>query len=239
MADDAAAPDGELTDSSPEPEAEESTAVEETSSAAEPESGVSEATDTVDEDDDKVADEDVEDYDEDVEDYDEEAAPAKPRMSHVRLATIVGLVVVVALAGLTGWLGFRTYESHKADEQRKLFVQVGRQGALNLTTIDWQHADADVQRILDSATGTFYDDFQKRAQPFIEVVKQAQSKSVGTIAEAGLETESENEAQVLVAVTVKTSNAGAPEQEPRAWRMRISVEKVGDEAKVANVEFVP
>ena len=153
-------------------------------------------------------------------------------MSHVRLATIAGLVLVLALGGLTGWLGFRAYESRQAEQQRKLFLQVGRQGALNLTTIDYQHADADVQRILDSATGTFYDDFQKRAQPFVDVVKQAQSKSVGTISEAGLESESDDEAQVLVAVTVKTSNAGAPEQEPRAWRMRISVQKVGDEAKV-------
>ena len=128
---------------------------------------------------------------------------------------------------------------YKADEQRKLFLQVGRQGALNLTTIDWQHADADVQRVLDSSTGTFYDDFQSRAAPFVEVVKQAQSKSVGTISEAGLESESDNAAKVLVAVTVNTTNAGAPEQQPRSWRMRISVEKVGDDAKVSNVEFVP
>ena len=52
------------------------------------------------------------------------------------------------------------------------------------------------------------------------------------------ESVSDNEAQVLVAVTVKTSNAGAAEQEPRAWRMKITVQKVGDEAKVANVRFV-
>ena len=51
--------------------------------------------------------------------------------------------------------------------------------------------------------------------------------------------ESENGAEVLVAVTVKTSNAGVPEQAPRAWRMRITVEKVGDQAKVSNVRFVP
>ena len=91
------------------------------------------------------------------------------------------------LAGLCGWLGYRAYESRKAADERNLFLQVGRQGALNLTTIDFEHADADVQRILDSATGSFYDDFQARAQPFVEVVKQAKSKSVGTITEAGIE----------------------------------------------------
>ncbi len=233
MADDAAAPDGELS---------KSTATEETSSATEPEAGGSEISDAAVTDDATDGDEVSVGYEEEAVDEEaEEAAPAKPRMSHLKLATIVGLALVVALAGLTGWLGFRTYQSHQADEQRKLFVQVGRQGALNLTTIDWQQADKDVQRILDSATGTFYDDFQKRAQPFVEVVKQAQSKSVGTIAEAGLGVRSisDDGAQVLVAVTVKTSNAGAPEQAPRAWRMRISVQKVGDEAKVSDVEFVP
>ncbi|MGP4057166.1 Mce protein [Mycobacterium sp. 4D054] len=168
----------------------------------------------------------------------DEVAPRRP-ISHVKLALIAGTVGVLALAGLTGWLGYRTYESNKAEEQRNVFLQVGRQGALNLTTIDWQNADADVQRILDSATGTFYDDFQRRAEPFVEVVKQAQSKSVGTVAEAGLESSSDNEAQVLVAVTVQTTNAGAPEQQPRAWRMRLTVQDVDGEAKVAKVEFVP
>jgi Mce-associated membrane protein len=156
------------------------------------------------------------------------------------MALIAGLVLVLALGGLTGWLGYRAYGSVKADEERNLFVQVGRQGALNLTTIDWQRAEDDVQRVLDSATGTFYDDFQQRSQPFVAVVKQAQSKSVGTVTEAGLESVSGDEGKVLVAVTVQTSNVGAPEQQPRAWRMRITVKKDGeDNAKVANVEFVP
>jgi Mce-associated membrane protein len=206
MADDAAAPDGELS--------------EETSEA------------------DDAADKDADEELTDEEAKDDEPAAAKARMSHVRLATILGLVAVVALAGLCGWLGFRAYESHKAADERNLFLQVGRQAALNLTTIDFEHADEDVQRVLDSSTGTFYDDFQARAQPFKEVVKQAKSKSVGTIAEAGVESVTEDGAEVLVAVTVKTSNAGAAEQEPRAWRMRITVQKVDDEAKVANVRFV-
>ncbi|MCW2686104.1 MAG: hypothetical protein JWR37_994 [Mycobacterium sp.] len=238
MADDAAAPDGELNESATD--STETTTVatateETTTTAAEPASGAVEA------DEDAASDEDAADDDTaDAEDYDAaDAQPKKPPMSVERIALVAGLVVVVALAALVGWLGYRTYQSHQAEQQRELFVQVGRQGALNLTTIDFAHADADIQRILDSATGTFYDDFAQRSKPFVDVVKQAQSKSVGTVTEAGLESENGDQGQVLVAVAVKTSNAGAAEQAPRAWRMRISVQKVGDEAKVSNVEFVP
>ena len=184
------------------------------------------------------------DYDEavdDVVDHESDSATSLTgrRPSPVRLATVVGLVAVLGLSVLVGWLGLTAYQLHQAQEQRQLFLEVGRQGAINLTTIDWHHADADVKRILDSATGTFYDDFSKREQPFIEVVKKAQATSKGTITEAAVESESGDEAQVMVALSVKTSNIGAAEQEPRAWRMRISVQKAGDEAKVSNVAFVP
>jgi Mce-associated membrane protein len=174
---------------------------------------------------------------------DGETAPAevasKTPMSHGRLATLTGLLIVVALAGLVGWLGYRTYESRQAQDQRDLFLQVGRQGAVNLTTIDWQHAETDIQRILDGATGTFYDDFAKRSQPFVDVVKQTKSRTVGTITGAALESSTLSDAQVLVTVSAKTSTAAAPEQDPRHWRMRIRVQKVGNQAKVSDVEFVP
>jgi Mce-associated membrane protein len=242
MADDGAAPDGELTESpsqpSESPEPSESPGTDDTDAVdAASDDSVDESEDKASDDaasDDAVSDDAISD------DAVSEATPAKRRISHVGLAMVAGLVMVLALAGLTGWLGFRAYQSHQADEQHKLFLQVARQGALNLTTINWQQADGDVQRVLDSATGTFYDDFQKRAGPFIEVVKQAQSKSTGTIAEAGLESASADEGRVLVAVTVQSSNAGAPQQQPRAWRMRLTVQKTGeDEAKVSNVDFVP
>ncbi|BBZ47958.1 Mce protein [Mycobacterium parmense] len=191
---------------------------------------------------DEKADE-AEDYDASVDDAAEPdaegAVPAKKSSSPARLATVFGLVTAVGLTALAGWFGYQTYQSHQAQQQRELLVRIGRQGALNLTTIDWRHADADVQRILDSATGAFYDDFSHRSKPFIDVVKRAQSTSVGTITEAGLESQSGNEAQVLVAVSVKTSNLGAAEQDPRHWRMRVSVQKVGNEVKVSNVAFVP
>lgn len=155
-----------------------------------------------------------------------------------RAALLMGLAMIAALAALVGWQGWNVYESRQAAEQRAVFLQAARQAALNLTTIDWQHADADVQRIVDSTTGTFHDDFSKRSQPFIDVLKQAQSKSQGTIVAAALESASGSDAQALVAVSVAISDAGT-EPHLKSWRLRIAVQKSGDQAKVSNVEFVP
>jgi Mce-associated membrane protein len=149
-----------------------------------------------------------------------------------------GAAIVAGLAGLTGWLGYQHYQSHRIEQRHNLFLQVARQGALNLTTVSYTEAGADVARILDSATGQFRDDFQRRSQPFIDVVNSARSTSVGTIVDAGVQSERDNEAQVLVAVNVNTSLAGTPEPQPRAWRMRVTVQRVGSGAKVSNVEFV-
>jgi Mce-associated membrane protein len=163
---------------------------------------------------------------------------ARRRLSRAGSALVTSGVILAVLAGLAGWLGYRAYEKHEAEVHRNLFIQVARQGAVNLTTVDFAEVDADVQRIMELSTGAFHDDFQQRAKSFIEVVKAAQSKSEGTITDAGLESQRGDSAQVLVAVAVKTRTAGG-EESPREWRMRIEVQSVGESAKVSNVVFVP
>jgi Mce-associated membrane protein len=160
------------------------------------------------------------------------------RLSRVGSALVVSALIVATLAGLAGWLGYRAYEKHEAQAQRDLFTQTARQAAVNLTTINYTEVDANVQRILDLATGAFRDDFEQRSKPFIEVVRAAQSKSEGTVTDAGLESQRGDSAEVLVAVAVKSRTAGG-EEAPREWRMRIEVQSVGDDAKVSNVVFVP
>lgn len=230
MAADADTPDGELTEKTAKATASPDNTDDASSLAS------------VEESEPMAVDGEAEDYDaaaaEESDDVSDDVAPVEASTSHVRLAAAVGSLMVAALAAITGWLGFHAYQSHQADAQRRMFLQVGRQCALNLTTIDWQHADADVQRLVDSATGEFFDQFSKRKQPFIEVIKKTKATSVGTITEAGVESLSGDKAQVLVAVSIKTSNVGSQDLPPREWRVRISVEKSGGEAKISNVSFV-
>lgn len=175
------------------------------------------------------------------EDTEEDAAddttdpPARPRW---RSAAAISVVMTVALATLLGWLAFQDHQARLAQAHRAALLQVAKQGALNLTTIDWQHAQDDVQRILDSATGQFHDDFSIRSGPFIDVIQKARAVTVGTIVEAGLEAVSDDAAQALVAVSVLTSNAGTPDPQPRYWRLRVYVTQVDDQVRVSNVEFV-
>lgn len=173
---------------------------------------------------------------------DEADVAAKPslrkRWPRISPVVSVALVLVAAVGALVGWLGFRAHQAQEGQALKNLYVQTARQAALNLTTISYTEADTDIRRILDSSTGAFREDFQRRSEPFVAVVKQARSKSEGTVTEAGLESVTGDGAQVLLAVSVRTSLAEAPAGPPRNWRMRISVAKDGAGARISNVQFV-
>lgn len=85
--------------------------------------------------------------------------------SPVRIAAAVGLCLALVLGGLCGWLGYRDHQARQSEQLRELFIETGKRAAVNLTTVDHTRVEADVQRILDSATGAFREDFASRSGP--------------------------------------------------------------------------
>ncbi|MCW1959684.1 MAG: mammalian cell entry protein [Mycobacterium sp.] len=154
----------------------------------------------------------------------------------MRRALIAGLAILVMA---TGWLGWRDLQVRRSEGLRTQMVAAGRDGLLALTTIDHQQVDVDVQRILDNSTGSFREDFETKADGFKDAARKAQSTSVGTVTEAGLESADGDSGQVLVALRVMTTNRGVPERQPKTWRTRVTVTKDNGEFRVAAVEFVP
>lgn len=155
-----------------------------------------------------------------------------------RRALIAGLIGVLVSAGVLGWLGFRAEAAHSAAVQRDMFVQAARRTAIDLTTVDYQDAQGDVQRVLDSATGEFYERFARRAPLLIETVTREHSRAASAVSEAGLEWQSGDEAQVLVAISVTSTHLGGLDMHPHELRMRLTVQRVGKQAKVSDVEYV-
>lgn len=154
------------------------------------------------------------------------------------VALVAGIIILIVLGTTAVWLGYQALQGQRVNAERDNYVQVARQAAVNLTTIDYAHADADVQQIIDGSTGDFRDGFSARAQPFVDTVKRAQSRSVGTVTQAGLESMADGRAQAIVSVTVSTATAAGDEDGPKSWRMRLGLEATDDGVKVSHVDFV-
>jgi Mce-associated membrane protein len=162
-----------------------------------------------------------------------------PRLS--RLSTPLAVAAVVAIFALLGASGWMLWQHHtvQAERQRSAaFVAAARQGVINLTSLDFNHAKEDVQRVLDSATGEFRDDFARRADDFASVVKDSKAVTEGAVGAAAIESMAKDSAVVLVLANERITNVAGAKNDPRAFRFRVTVVRDGDQLKISKVEYV-
>lgn len=161
-----------------------------------------------------------------------------PRRRRVLLPAVFVILMVTLLAfGAYLALGLRATDAEDARGER--FVQTARQTVLNLTTIHPDSAQEDVDRLLAGASGDFKAEFEGREGPFVDVVKQARVDSNGEIIEAGIESASDDSADVLVAARAMVQNSDAAEAQPRDFRLRVTVVDSDGVMTASRVEFVP
>lgn len=152
--------------------------------------------------------------------------------------TLAGVVVVAALvvSGFSIWNHHRIgAEQARADE----YLAAARQGVLALTSMDSGRAADDVRRVLDNSTGAFRTDFQTRSEDFTKVVEQSKVATQGEITASAVESMTDESAVVLVSAVSRITNSAGAQQEPRVWRLSVTVTRDGPDLKMSKVEFVP
>lgn len=155
-------------------------------------------------------------------------------------AVVRPLLAVTLLTAMLMSIGIaRTDSAASALPDWRPYIEAGETVALALTTVDYRTVDRDVQRVLDNATEPFYDDFRNRSAAFTQVVLNAKSTSTAVVTESRLESVNGGQIKVFVALTVTTTNEGQPPQQPRDWRLLITVQKAGEAYKASAVEFLP
>lgn len=142
----------------------------------------------------------------------------------------------LALSGLMVWQHTQV-AAERAEDSR--FVAAARDGVTALLSIDHATAQADVQRVLDLSTGNFHADFQRSAEDFIKTAVDSKAVTSGSVNAAALDSLDGDRAVVLVAATSKVSNVNGANQDPRPFRMSVTVTREGDACKMSDVEFVP
>jgi Mce-associated membrane protein len=200
--------------------------------------------DDEDEDYDETTDEDdeyEEDYDESADEYDESVTERVGwRRWMPTIAVVAAVIGIFAFAGFSAYMVLEHRDTTRHQHRQAAFVAGAKQGVLNMISLDFNKAKADVQRVIDGSTGEFQADFQQRANDFISVVIESKAVTEGTVHAAALESINGNSAVVLVSATSQVTNSPPGKDEPpRMWRLRVTVAEVGGHYKMSKVEYVP
>jgi Mce-associated membrane protein len=152
------------------------------------------------------------------------------------VAALVALTVVLVLFLLQG--------SHRnsSTDARTAAAAAARTEALNVTTIRYQTADADLRRILAGATGKLRAQFASEQPHFADTLTRDKSRSQGDVLSVGVVSSSASKgtAQVLVAVDATVTTAGANGRDQsvlKHYRMVMRVVRTNGRWLVSDIAF--
>jgi Mce-associated membrane protein len=179
----------------------------------------------------------------------QEAASASPRrlgrlrgrLRPPKLSTLAQAAAILLILAFVSFSGYTVWQHHEAEERQQraaAFVAGAKQGVVNMTSLDFNKAKDDVQRVIDSSTGEFKDEFQQRAADFTKVIEQSKVVTEGTVNAAAVVSMDEHSAVVLVSATSHITNSTGAKNEPLPWRLRVTVTEEGGQYKMSKVEFV-
>lgn len=156
-----------------------------------------------------------------------------------RLALASAILAICASLTLTGLMIWQHRESTARHADEAEFIVAAKRGVIALLSLDYHHAKDDVQRVIDAATGSFKDDFARDADDFVKTAQDSKAVTVGSVSAAALESRTADSGVVLLAASSKVTNANGAQQDPRSWRMSVTLTRDGGQLKMSNVEFVP
>lgn len=167
--------------------------------------------------------------------------PAPVGQSPRRLVAVV--IAALLTAGLLAATTYMLVEHHQKSRQRQQIAEyaaAARQGLINLMSIDYATADDSVQRVLDGSTGRFRANFEETADEFVKALKDEKIVTKATVNDAAVESMTDDSAVVLLSATSRREGQQAPkdQQEPRLWRVVLTLQRDGDQIKMSSVEFV-
>jgi Mce-associated membrane protein len=172
-----------------------------------------------------------------------DAVPTKRRrLRRPGVKALTAAVAVLAIIGLLSVTGYLLLQHRDAEAKRHRtaeFSAAARQGVVNLMSMDFNQAKESVQRVIDDSTGKFKSNFQDGSEDLIKAMQQAKVVTKVTVNDAAVESMDKDSATVLVAATSQRVGPDAPkeDQQPRVWRVVVSLQRDGDQLKVSDVEF--
>lgn len=155
------------------------------------------------------------------------------------IAGVVAIALSVALLAASGYVLWFHHQVDREHQRRAEFAAAASHAVVTLMSIDSASAQDDVERIVATSTGQFRDDFQSSAEEFVKTAQDSKATTKATVGAAAVESMSAGSAVVLVTAATTVSNTAGADQQPRNWRLSVTMLDDGTGIKLSKVEFVP
>lgn len=170
-------------------------------------------------------------------------APDRAAPARTGRQLIAPLLAALATAALIVTTGYMLWQHRAADQQRRQYAEyaaTARQGVINLMSVDFATAKDTVQRVIDGSTGRFRSNFEETADDFVKALQEEKIITTASVNDAAVESVDGDSAVVLVSATSQREGAQAPkeQQQPRVWRVVVTLQRDGGQMKMSSVEFV-
>jgi Mce-associated membrane protein len=166
---------------------------------------------------------------------DRAAWPPRWRLVNAALAVLLVVVAVGASVAVSRWQDQRRLEG-----DRQAALAAAKQAAVNFVSVSQSTVDADMQRIIDSATGDFKDQYVSNKATFHDQIVANKASATGTVLRAAILSSDSDSAVVLVAVDATIKNAGTPDGRLSHYRLQLNMARDGGTGRwlVAQLDFV-
>lgn len=157
----------------------------------------------------------------------------KPTLSTAAFLLVTALVLAAAV-----WQGTVWFQDHRYDERRQSAIAVAEDQVLDLTTLDSESVDAKLKAMGKRLSGDFKRQFDGFSQTFSEAVTADKISATGEVKSVAVSSYDEETASVLVATTVQVTDGDQKKPTQRDYRMRVLLDRTGDDWLVTGMEFV-
>jgi Mce-associated membrane protein len=149
-------------------------------------------------------------------------------------------VVLIAATVAAIVMTSRWQDQRRLEGYRQEALAAAKQAAVNFVSVSMSTVDADLQRIIDGATGDFKDQYVSNKSTFHDQIVANNSSSTGTVLRAAILSSDSDSAVVLVALDATIKNTGTPDGKLSHYRMQLNMARDSGTGKwlVSQLDFV-
>lgn len=163
-----------------------------------------------------------------------------PRAAALRTLAVAVAAVLIALLACSAGLLLQHRSAQATVDREHAILDAARRATRDLISPSYREPAAAADRITAAATGPWLAEFTATRDRFVGAIADSRTVAVGEILGAGIERHNpDGTTAVLVSAVSKVTNAAGAADDPRTWRLRVTVADTAGGYKLSAVEVVP